>query len=70
MGVSRKCVKTWLDRYAGEGEPGLPRGRTDGVDASAADLRSQLASKKELTADLEKQLKDALTGFKNTVWKK
>jgi transposase InsO family protein len=23
MGVSRKCVKTWLDRYAGEGEVGL-----------------------------------------------
>jgi transposase InsO family protein len=23
MGVSRKCVKTWIDRYAGEGEVGL-----------------------------------------------
>lgn len=23
MGISRKCVKTWLDRYAAEGEPGL-----------------------------------------------
>ena len=23
MGVSRKCVKTWLDRYAAEGEQGL-----------------------------------------------
>ena len=23
MGVSRKCVKTWLDRYAGEGRDGL-----------------------------------------------
>jgi transposase len=23
MGVSRKCVKTWLDRYASEGEAGL-----------------------------------------------
>lgn len=23
MGVSRKCVKTWLDRYAAEGEAGL-----------------------------------------------
>jgi transposase InsO family protein len=23
MGVSRKCVKTWLDRYAAEGRPGL-----------------------------------------------
>jgi transposase InsO family protein len=23
MGVSRKCVKKWIDRYVGEGEPGL-----------------------------------------------
>ena len=23
MGVSRKCVRTWIDRYAAEGEPGL-----------------------------------------------
>ena len=23
MGVSRKCVKTWLDRYAAEGSDGL-----------------------------------------------
>lgn len=23
MGISRKCVKTWIDRYALEGEPGL-----------------------------------------------
>jgi transposase InsO family protein len=23
MGVSRKCVKTWIDRYAAEGDPGL-----------------------------------------------
>jgi transposase len=23
MGVSRKCVKTWIDRYASEGETGL-----------------------------------------------
>lgn len=23
MGVSRKCVKTWVDRYAHEGEAGL-----------------------------------------------
>src|ERR687897_2591074 len=22
MGISRKCVKKWLDRYAAEGEPG------------------------------------------------
>jgi transposase InsO family protein len=27
MGISRKCVKTWLDRYAAEGEAGL-RDRT------------------------------------------
>ena len=26
MGISRKCVKTWLDRYAAEGEPGLVTG--------------------------------------------
>ena len=23
MGVSRKCVRTWIDRYAAEGEAGL-----------------------------------------------
>ena len=23
MGISRKCVRTWLDRYAAEGEAGL-----------------------------------------------
>jgi transposase len=23
MGVSRKCVKTWIDRYQGEGKAGL-----------------------------------------------
>src|SRR5262245_57314470 len=23
MGVSRKCVRTWIDRYASEGEAGL-----------------------------------------------
>ncbi|MGY0540130.1 IS481 family transposase [Nocardioides sp. YJ-D4] len=23
MGISRKCVRTWIDRYAAEGEPGL-----------------------------------------------
>jgi len=23
MGISRKCVKTWIERYAAEGEPGL-----------------------------------------------
>jgi F-type H+-transporting ATPase subunit alpha len=40
------------------------------VDASQANLRQQLASKKELTSDLEGQLKSALTSFKSTVWKK
>ncbi|HEX4793034.1 MAG TPA: F0F1 ATP synthase subunit alpha [Humisphaera sp.] len=40
------------------------------VDASAAQLRSGLAEKKELTADLEQQLKQALTSFKSSVWKK
>jgi F-type H+-transporting ATPase subunit alpha len=40
------------------------------VDASAADLRSQLADKKELTSDLEKRLKDTLNTFKSSVWKK
>jgi transposase len=23
MGISRKCVKTWIDRYAADGEAGL-----------------------------------------------
>jgi transposase len=23
MGISRKCVKTWIDRYEAEGEAGL-----------------------------------------------
>ncbi|HEY2584788.1 MAG TPA: F0F1 ATP synthase subunit alpha [Tepidisphaeraceae bacterium] len=40
------------------------------VDASAADLRSQLADKKELNADLEKRLTEVLTSFKSSVWKK
>jgi len=40
------------------------------VDASQANLRQQLASKKELTSDLEGQLKAALTSFKSTLWKK
>ena len=33
MGISRKCVKTWLDRYAAEGEAGLE-------DRSSRPLRS------------------------------
>jgi F-type H+/Na+-transporting ATPase subunit alpha len=40
------------------------------VDASAAELRSGLASKKELTSDLEGQLKQTLNQFKSTIWKK
>jgi len=40
------------------------------VDASNADLRQQLATRKELTADLETQLKQSLASFKSTVWKK
>ncbi len=42
----------------------------DYVDASAADLRNELADKKELTADLEAKLKQALSDFKSKVWKK
>jgi F-type H+-transporting ATPase subunit alpha len=40
------------------------------VDASVSELRSGLAAKKELTSDLEGQLKQALTQFKSTIWKK
>ena len=40
------------------------------VDASAVDLRRQLADKKELTPDLENQLKQVLNTFKSSVWKK
>jgi transposase InsO family protein len=49
MGVSRKCVKTWLDRYADEGEAGLrdrssrphhSPGRTSaGVESRVVELR-------------------------------
>ena len=39
------------------------------VDSSAADLRSGLAKKKELTDDLEKRLKQALDDFKAKAWK-
>jgi transposase InsO family protein len=48
-GVSRKCVKTWLDRYAAEGEAGLrdrssrprstPRRTSDAVEARVLELR-------------------------------
>jgi F-type H+-transporting ATPase subunit alpha len=39
------------------------------VDTSAADLRSGLGEKKELTDDLEKRLKQALDDFKAKAWK-
>ena len=39
------------------------------VDSTADKLRSDLAEKKDLTDDLEKQLKDALTAFKSKAWK-
>jgi len=40
------------------------------VDASAADLRKSLAEKKELSDDIDKQLKQALDDFKAKAWKK
>jgi F-type H+-transporting ATPase subunit alpha len=40
------------------------------VDASAPALRSGLAEKKELTSELEGQLKETIKSFKSTVWKK
>jgi F-type H+-transporting ATPase subunit alpha len=40
------------------------------VDAQQPALRQQLASKKELNAETEGQLKAALTAFKSSVWKK
>ena len=40
------------------------------VDTSAANLRSGLTEKKELTPELEGQLKSALNDFKSKVWKK
>lgn len=49
MGISRKCVKTWLDRYAREGEAGLhdrssrphysPRRTSDEVERRIVELR-------------------------------
>ncbi|HVT89010.1 MAG TPA: F0F1 ATP synthase subunit alpha [Tepidisphaeraceae bacterium] len=39
------------------------------VDSSAASMKSTLAQKKELTDDIENQLKQALTDFKSKVWK-
>ncbi len=40
------------------------------VDTNASAMRSTLADKKELTDDIEKQLKQALEDFKAKVWKK
>ena len=40
------------------------------VDASQSALRQQLGSKKELTPDIENLLKQALTSFKQSIWKK
>src|SRR5688572_28041567 len=40
------------------------------VDASASQLRSSLAEKKELNDDIENQLKAALSDFKSKVWQK
>ncbi len=42
----------------------------DYVDSSAADLRNELADKKELTAELEAKLKQTLSDFKSRIWKK
>jgi F-type H+/Na+-transporting ATPase subunit alpha len=42
----------------------------DYVDSSAADLRNELADKKELTTELETKLKQTLNDFKSRIWKK
>ena len=39
------------------------------VDQRASGLRQTLLEKKELTDDIEKQLKQALDDFKRTAWK-
>src|SRR5665213_1356067 len=39
------------------------------VDATAPELRQNLASRKELTPEIEKQLKDVLKSFKASAWK-
>src|SRR5437016_10994638 len=39
------------------------------VDSDAAGLRQELADKKDLTEDLENQLKEALSAFKSKMWK-
>jgi F-type H+-transporting ATPase subunit alpha len=40
------------------------------IDTSASDLRKQLAEKKELSADIETKLKQAIGEFKERIWKK
>src|SRR5687767_11629278 len=40
------------------------------IDTSAGQLRQDLASKKELTKELEEQLRQTLTDFKSRAWKK
>jgi F-type H+-transporting ATPase subunit alpha len=40
------------------------------VDSSVPELRKNLVQKKELTAEIEAQLKQALSDFKSKVWKK
>jgi F-type H+-transporting ATPase subunit alpha len=40
------------------------------VETRAGQLQQTLESKKELSEDLEKQLKDALNEFKTKVWQK
>jgi F0F1-type ATP synthase alpha subunit len=40
------------------------------IDSSAAQLRQDLATKKELSGDIETQLKTAIADFKAKVWKK
>jgi len=40
------------------------------IDASAPNIRDQIATKKEISSELETQLKEALKAFKASVWKK
>lgn len=52
MAVSRKCVKTWIDRYAAEGDPGLStrssRPRTTPTKPSPEVEQKVLAARAEL----------------------
>jgi F-type H+-transporting ATPase subunit alpha len=40
------------------------------IDASASQMRQDLAGKKELTGEIEGQLKQAIADFKAKAWKK